>query len=349
MKKIIGIIFISSSLFGCTGTFLKTVSNGYVYARTLEFGTNLESNILFVPRNYQFIAPSPQPHTAGLTWRAKYAVVGANAFGLHGYVDGVNEKGLAGGLFYFPDFAQYQEVTLNQYSQSLPMWLLLTWILTTCETVDQVKRLLPSLYVTNVPIPGTKQTQPGHLIVHDSNGKSMVVEYVQGSLFMYDNPLGVITNSPTFDWHLTNVRNYINLSPINAAPKELSGVTFAQLGQGSGMHGLPGDYTPPSRFIRINAYTQSTLPLPTELDAVYHAFHMLNNFDIPKGSVRDEKGHTEYTQWTSACDMKNKIYYFKTYENFQLQKIDLAKMDFNTQAPKSFPMNKENLFIDITQ
>ena len=78
----------------------------------------------------------------------------------------------------------------------------------------------------------------------------MVIEYVNGAAHVYDNPIGVFTNSPAFDWHITNLRNYVNLSPINVAPVKLSGKTLKGLGQGSGLLGLPGDYTPPSRFVR---------------------------------------------------------------------------------------------------
>ena len=31
-------------------------------------------------------------------------------------------------------------------------------------------------------------------------------------LDVWDNPVGVLTNSPDFNWHLTNLRNYMNAS-----------------------------------------------------------------------------------------------------------------------------------------
>ncbi len=205
-----------SNLFCCTGLFLKSLHDGYVYARTLEFGQDLQSQILFTPRNYTFTSPTPAGTQDGLTWNSKYAVIGANAFGFAYFVDGVNEKGLAGGLFYFPRFAQYQDVPPEQYNKSLPMWELLSWILTNFSTVQEIKNELPNIYVSNTAVPGKQDIPPAHLIVHDTLGNSLVIEYVKGKLFLHDNPLGVITNSPNFDWHITNLRNYINLSPINA-------------------------------------------------------------------------------------------------------------------------------------
>ena len=120
-------------------------------------------------------------------------------------------------------------------------------------------------------------------IVHDASGKSLVIEYVGGKLNLYDDPLGVITNSPGFDWHMTNLRNYVNFSLDNHPPIQLGSVKLAPFGQGSGMLGMPGDFTPPSRFVRAVAFSQSVLEPKTGDEAVLTAFHILNNFDIPRG------------------------------------------------------------------
>ncbi len=351
MQKYIPITILCSlsiaSLNACTGTFLKSAENGFVYARTLEFGQDLQSQILFIPRNFSFITPSPHTSKNGLTWQSKYAALGANSFGLIGFVDGVNEKGLAGGLFYFPGFTEYQNVTPAMYDRSIPMWQLLTWVLTNFASIAETKAALPSIYISNAPVITTTHVPPAHLVIHDSAGASIVIECVKGSVIIHDNPLGVITNAPTFDWHMTNLRNYINLTALNAPDKTMAGITFSPLGQGSGMIGLPGDFTPPSRLVRITAFSQSAPQLKTQLDTVLHTFHMLNNFDIPKGSVVDAQGTTESTQWTSSIDLKNKIFYFKTYDNFQLQKADLMKMDLNAKKHTTFTMQQANIINSV--
>jgi len=354
MPKNNAIIFLSftlilhnSSLLACTGIFLKTTSDNRVYARTLEFMQDLQSQILVTPRNYHCIAITPTQNQHGLAWSAKYAVVGANAFNSNNFVDGVNETGLAGGLFYFPGFAGYQDVTEHNCQQSLPMWQLLTWILTSCATVAEVKQELPKLTVSKATFPGQTDVLPLHLIVHDPQGNSLVIEYINGTLFMHDNPLGVMTNSPNFEWHITNVRNYINLTPVSAANKTIAGVTFSPLGQGSGMLGLPGDFTPPSRFIRATAFSQAAPGAPTEIAAIRQAFHILNNFDIPHGSAIDAQGNSDYTLWTSAIDMKNKIFYFRTHDQFQLHSIHLMKMHLDAAQPVVFAMESPDQIIDL--
>ena len=175
---------------------------------------------------------------------------------------------------------------------------------------------------------------PVHAIVHDQTGHSLVIEYVNGDLKLFDNPIGVFTNAPTFDWHITNLRNYVNLSALNVPKIEFKNVEFAPLSQGSGMLGLPGDFTSPSRFIRATAFSQSIANIKNENEALDAAFHLLNLFDIPVGVVRaKENGHIryEYTQWTSASDLKNKKYYFHTYNNRNLQMIDLMQMDLDAK------------------
>jgi len=117
---------------------------------------------------------------------------------------------------------------------------------------------------------------PVHYAIHDASGKSIVIEYVEGKLHVYDDPLGVLTNSPAFDWQTTNLRNYVNFSLVNVPPVHLGTVTLVGFGQGTGMLGLPGDITPPARFVRAVAYTNSVFPSKTGDAAVLQAFHILN-------------------------------------------------------------------------
>lgn len=311
----------------CTGIRLIADDSSVVCARTLEFAKNIESQIMVIPRNLQLTG-------SGLVWKSKFAAMGTNASGETGIIDGINEKGLAGGLFYFPEFAQYQEATSSE--KFLAPWEILTWILTNCVTIDEVKKELSNIKVTNTVFDAWGIIPPIHAIIHDPFGNSLVIEYIKGNLVLTDNPLGVLTNSPAFDWHIINLRNYINLSAFNISELELKNIKLTPLGQGSGMLGLPGDFTSPSRFIRAVAYSQSVVNIKNDKDAIKTAFHILNLFDIPYGSVRqkeDSKVHCELTQWTSATDLKNKIYYIHTYDNRNVQIFELNKMNLNADKP----------------
>jgi choloylglycine hydrolase len=125
---------------------------------------------------------------------------------------------------------------------------------------------------------------------------------------------------------MTNLRNYVNLSVTSVPPLDMGGMKLSQLGQGAGMHGLPGDFTPPSRFVRAVAFTQAEVPSATGDEAVLQAFHILNQFDIPLGSVRDASdGAMESTQWTTVSDMRNLRWYFRTYDDATIRMVDLRK------------------------
>src|SRR5262249_22443199 len=161
----------------------------------------MESQIMAVPRGSHFIGTAPESKQ-GHVWQARYAAIGANALHERVLIDGVNEAGLAGGIFYFPHHAQYQDVSADQYADTVAPWELLTLLLTTCASTSEVREKLATVKVAPVVLPAWGIVPPVHFIVHDSTGDSLVIEYLFGQLLVYDNPLGVITNAPSFDWHL---------------------------------------------------------------------------------------------------------------------------------------------------
>lgn len=314
----------------CTGIRLNAADGTVVNARTLEFGIDLKSDIILVPRGYSRTGTTPDGKP-GKRWSAKYATLGANALGMPIILDGLNERGLSIGLFYFPTSAKYQPYAPGDADRTVAPWELGSYILENFATVDEVRANVPNIIVPDVVLEAWKFVPPVHYVVHDAAGKSIAIEYTQGKLNIYDNPLGVMTNSPTFDWQMTNLRNYVNLSLTDVAPVQVGSVKLLPFGQGTGMLGLPGDFTPPSRFVRAVAFSQSVLPSQTGYEAVMEAFHILNDFDIPKGATRgrekDEHGNViaEYTIWTSASDLKAKRFYFRSYENSQIRMVDLTK------------------------
>lgn len=325
----------------CTGIRLMAYDGAPVYGRTLEFGRALDSKIIIIPRKYPFCGTTPLGKE-GKLWQSRYAVVGINALNIVGIIDGVNERGLAGGLFYFPGYASYQEVTPADYKETIASWELLTFILTTCATVAQVRATLDTLKVCNAVLPEWGSQVPIHAIIHDTTGASLVIEYVQGALQLHDNPLGVITNAPDFNWHLTNLRNYTHLSPYNDEKNILGPLTLAPFGHSSGLLGLPGNFTPPERFVRAAFLSQLALMPKTANQARTLLFHILDFFNIPIGVLRESKeGKTvyDYTQWTSGVDLNAKKYYWHTYANRDLRMVDLMAFDLMSSEPVYVPMD----------
>lgn len=345
------VVLATAPAMACTGITVKAQDGAVVHARTMEFGMNLHSQVLIIPRGYSLTALGPGDKP-GLKWKAKYGALGLNAFNLPSLADGMNEKGLGAGMFYLPGFAEYQKVTPTDQDKCLAPWDVVTWMLTNFASVDEVRAALPQVKVWPATLANISGSfQPLHYLVTDKEGNSLVVEYVGGKLHLYDNSLGVITNSPPFDWHLNNLRNYVNLSANNVPQLKLKGINIYPTGQGSGMLGLPGDITPPSRLIRAVAFTQATLPAPDGEEAVMSALRLLDSFYISKGMSRAwDKGkvHYDFTQWMDACDLKNLKFYFATYDNLTPKVVDMNKLDLNATKLQRIPITTGPRFTDVT-
>ena len=323
----------------CTGVRLISKDGSCVTGRTVEFGLRLEGSCAVIPRDHAFEGTTSQGK--GLSYRSQYQAVGLIAFQDPSILDGVNEKGLAVGTFYFPGYASYAEISPQNQAKALSPLQFPNWLLTQFATVEEIKKGLSDVVIAPTINPKWGTTPPPfHYIAYDASGDSVVIEPIQGRLVVTDNPLGVFTNSPTFDWHLTNLRNYASLHPENAPPQNLGGVTLASFGQGSGMWGLPGDFTPPSRFVRAAFMSATALPGQTGEEAMARVFHILNLFDIPLGSVRpgSDENLFEETQFTTVKDGKALKYYFKDYGNQSIRMVDLHQFDPKAKAIKTLTL-----------
>ena len=340
-KKLITIhlalLVFSTSAYPCTGITLKSTDGGVVVSRTVEWALNdaQHNKILVVPRNKQFVGQTPEGYN-GKKWKGNYGFVTLTAYGQPYGPDGLNEEGLYVGVYYLPDFAEYAIYDSTKAENSMSVGDLMQWMLSSFKTVDEIIDNLNSVVVVNVD---NKEfggaALPFHFKIVDPSGNSKIIEIVNnGEVKVYDPYIGVITNSPTYDWHLINQRNYLRLSTNPNSQMSFDGYNLKPLGGGSGLIGLPGDFTPPSRFVRAAAFTASCRPLETSIDAVFESFRILDNFNIPLGAqVPKEHLPTDIvsaTQVTSASDLKNKVYYYHTMWNRQIRKIDLNAIDFAT-------------------
>ncbi|MDD5728248.1 MAG: choloylglycine hydrolase family protein [Victivallales bacterium] len=335
----------------CTGVQLQAKDGAIVRGRTLEFAQALDSDVIVIPRNYPYTGLTPGKGQ-GLKWKTVFAVAGANSNAEPYVMDGVNEKGLSGGIFYFPGFTDYQAFKRENAAATLAQWQLLTWILSSFATVAEVGKALPGIAVCDAVPAGWEGQMPLHYIVTDAGGDCIVIEYIGGKLNIYANPSGILTNAPPFQWHLTNLKNYVKIMPQNAPDRDVNSLKISQAGQGSGMLGLPGDYTPPSRFVRAFFFSSASLPRENAEKAAMQVFHILSSFDIPLGTVRstgDKVTAIEHTQWTSVCDLRNKFFYYRTEHNSGIRVLKLMECDLNASKIIKFKMESMEKAEDITR
>ncbi len=357
IAAILALLMMSSIAYPCTGITLKSNDDGVVVARTVEWALNdaQHNKILIVPRSKQFIGQTPEGYN-GKKWNGIYGFVTLTAYGQPYGPDGLNEEGLYVGVYYLPDYAEYADYDRAKAENSMSVGDLMQWMLSSFKTVDEIIANLNSVIVVNVE---NKEfggaALPFHFKIVDPSGNSKIIEIVnKGEVKVYDPYIGVITNSPTYDWHLINQKNYLHLSANPNSPMNIEGYNLKPLGGGSGFIGLPGDFTPPSRFVRAAAFTASVRPLETAVDAVFESFRILDNFNIPLGAhVPKEYLPTDIvsaTQVTSSSDLKNKVYYYHTMWNRQIRKINLNAIDFSKVEEQIIDddASKTNAVKDVT-
>lgn len=341
----------------CTGITLRSADGGVVVSRTVEWALNdaQHNRILVVPRNKKFQAMTPEG-TNGKSWMGRYGFVTLTAYGQPYGPDGLNEEGLYVGVYYLPGFAEYADYDPAQAARSMSVGDLMQWMLSSFRTVDEVVAKLAEVTVVKVENKDFGGAElPFHFKIVDPSGNSRIIEIVNnGEVKLYEPYLGVITNSPTYDWHVINQRNYLGLSEKPSPVLNFDGLELRPMGGGSGMIGLPGDFTPPSRFVRAAAFTATCRPLSTSTEAIFESFRILDNFNIPIGmQMPREVMPTDIvsaTQVTSASDLKEKVYYYHTMWNRQVRKIDLKAIDFASVQEQIIDddASRQNVVKDVT-
>lgn len=333
-------------LDACTGITLKAKDGAVVFGRTMEWGSfDLKSRLVVVPRGYEYKSHL-EDGKFGKTWKTVYGAVGLDAVEKDLIADGMNEKGLAVNVFYHPGFAEYAKFDAAKADDTLGSLDLCQYLLTTCATVDEAKKAVAAVNVVGVLEPAIGIAPPVHLIVTESSGQSIVIEFTKGRTVIHEAPLGVVTNAPNYDWHETNLRNYINLSQVALPDKKIGELNFKPLGGGSGMIGLPGDHTPPSRFVRAVAFAKTARPTDTGTETMYEMFRILDGFNLPLGAAEGEgavktKGLRSSTCWTTAYDTKNLVMHYHTMHNRRVRQVDFKKIDFTAKDLLRLPLDKE--------
>ena len=315
----------------CTGITLKSKDNATIVARTMDWsGAEMNNMYTVVPRGHAQQSLLPDGTMNGLSFISLYGYAGLAVEQPEFIIDGTNEAGLSAALFYFPNYGEYQEYNESDKDISLADFQVVSWILSRFSSIDQVKAAINNVRIINVD----PSASTVHWRITEPNGRQVVMEIVNGVPNFYENEIGILTNSPGFKWHTTNLNNYVNLHPGGAGPTAFGPINLRAFGAGSGFLGLPGDFTPPSRFVRAAFLKTYSLQQDTANKAVEQSFHILNNFDVPLG-VQFAVGKApndmpSATQWTISTDLANRVIYYHTMYNRTIRSIDLKEIDFAT-------------------
>jgi choloylglycine hydrolase len=304
------------------------------FGRNLDLEHLYDEAVTIVPRNF------PLNFKKEESLKNHYSIIGMSTI-IDNYplfYDATNEHGLSMAGLNFVGNAVYHEYEYGK--KNLATFEFIPYILATCKTVEEAMIALVGLNITNTPFDENTQSAMLHWIISDK-AESMTIESMEDGIRIYKNPLGVLTNNPPFDYHLTNLNNYLNLTADEPKNRFSKDVELEPYSRGMGAMGMPGDLSSSSRFIRAT-FTKSNSPkMRSEERSVAHFFHILGSVEMCEGSVRVGRKN-ERTQYSSCVNVNDGIYYYRTYGNSRITAIRMRNENLDSTKLISYPIRHKN-------
>ena len=311
------------------------IAQGRCFGRNLDLEYGYDEQVVITPRQF------PLPFRRANALADHYAFVGMAMVdqGYPLYYDAVNEKGLAMAGLDFPGNAYYPPEQENR--TNIAPFELIPWVLGQCSTVDQAKKLLTEIHLTDIAYSDQFPQAPLHWIIADKTG-AIVLEPMRDGLKIFDNPVGVLTNNPPFPYQLQHLAGFQHLSP-GEQPQHFEGLSPAPYGGGLGAIGLPGDFSSPSRFVKASFVKLHSRC--ADGNNVTQFFHLLDSVTMPRGAVRVRGEKDEITRYSCCCDLQEGTYYYTTYENRRIQAVQLCRCRPEETQLQCFPLPvKQDVF-----
>lgn len=320
----------------CTAISYKT--RNHYFGRNLDLEYSLNENVIVMPRNFNFTFRHCQ------TTDKAFALIGTGIIrdGIPLFYDATNEKGLSMAGLSFVGNASYNP--LSEKAVNIAPFELIPWVLLQCRNVKEAKALLENTNVAHIDFSKELPCAELHWMISDER-ESLVLECTKEGTMLYDNPIGVLTNNPTFPMQMFNLNNYMSLTnqpPVNSFCKSLN---LEEYSRGMGAIGLPGDLTSTSRFVRAAFNKINSVYLNSEHKRVSQFFHLLYSVYQTRGAVQLKGGAYEYTVYSSCCNTKKGIYYYTTYDNSTITAIDMKKENLDGELLTVYPMEKEGKIV----
>ena len=303
----------------------------HYFGRNLDLEFSYQESVTITPRNF------PLPFRAKDTLTNHKALIGM-AFVCNGYplyYDATNEDGLSMAGLNFPGNGYFPE-PLHDGKDEISPFEFIPWILGQCATVSDSEKLLASIRLVNIPFSKELPITPLHWMITDKE-RSVVVESTKDGLHVYDNPVGVMTNNPTFDKQLFRLNDYRNVSAASH-PSAFGKIDLDEYSRGMGGIGLPGDLSSGSRFIKVAFTKLNSLSKEDENSSVSQFFHILSSVEQQRGCCDLGDGKYEITIYSSCCNMDKGIYYYRTYDNSQISAVYMHHENLDADKLISYPL-----------
>ena len=311
----------------CTAITYQT--KDHYFGRNLDLEYSYRETVTVTPRNYPFSF-----RKAG-RMETHYAIIGM-AYVVEDYplyYDATNEKGLSMAGLNFPGNAVYRDE--EEGKDNVSPFELIPFILGKCKSVEEAKIRLERINPVKIDFSEKLPLSPLHWMISDKTG-SITVECVKEGVFVYDNPVGVLTNNPPFPMQMFGLNDYKALSVKNPENTFFHKLKLENYSLGMGAIGLPGDLSSPSRFIRAAFTKLNSRSGESESESISQFFHILGSVAQRRGCVEVREGEYEITVYSSCCNTDKGIYYYTTYENSQITGVDMHAEDLDGNKPVSY-------------
>ena len=316
----------------CTAATYTT--KDHYFGRNLDLEFSYNETVTVTPRNYPFQFRKVK------ALESHYAMIGT-AFVVDNYplyYDATNEKGLSMAGLNFPENADYKQEAEGK--DNVTPFEFIPWILGQCSTIKEVKELLGRINLININFSEKLPLSPLHWMISDRN-ESITVESVKEGVKIYDNPVGILTNNPTFDIQIFNLNNYVNVTREVPENRFSSAIALDVYSRGMGGIGIPGDLSSSSRFVKAVFTKLNSVSGTSESESISQFFHILGSVNQERGCVRLAEDTYEITIYSSCCNVDKGVYYYKTYENSQITGVDMHNENLDSQSIVSYPLIKE--------
>ena len=316
----------------CTGLSIQSQDNKCFFGRNMDLAYYFHQAVMIIPRNFPL-----QDKVTGNIVINKRAIIGmGTVIDNHPVLaDAMNEDGLACAGLNFEGYAYFEQNPVEGKNNISP-YDFIQWVLSNHATVEEVKGTIRQLELVDRPINENTPVPMLHWMIADKTGKAIVVEKTKDGFMVHDNHLGVLTNNPSFDWHVINLNEYLHVTPVSPKEAKWGEQKLKALGVGAGTLGIPGDFASVSRFVRI-AFIRSHMPkVEGDEQSITQFFHMLDYVKMVKGGILTDEGLEDLTTYSSCMDLEKGIYYYKTYENNRINAIDMYKESLNAKNLKVF-------------
>ena len=314
----------------CTAVTFQT--NDHYFGRNLDLEYAYDERVTITPRNFPF----QFRHQNSLD--SHYAIIGMatvdNGYPL--YYDATNEHGLSIAGLNFPGNAVYYPIDHNK--NNIAPFELIPWLLGQCRNLKEARQQLENINICDTSYSQQFPLTPLHWVIADKTG-SVTLETLKDGMRIYENPTGVLTNNPPFEYHMHNLTNYLNVTREEPTNRMTDKLSLSPYSRGMGAMGLPGDLSSPSRFVRAVFTKFNSVCKADELSSVTQFFHILGSVEQQEGCVKVNNAF-EKTVYSSCCNADKGIYYYTTYENSQITAIDLHNEQLDSSILKEYPLKR---------